>query len=163
MWLTGQGIRKSHVINMAEVSEVESHETDSCLDSMYFCDSDIEDETCSSSSNTTNSSGTSTIFNSLRAPKPSELARKRISRNNPPPPNGKRRSSSRGNCDPKNVTPSQRVKENVNEELCVSNGKLFCNACREELSLKATVLKNHLKSTKHDMGKKRLQEKRIYA
>ena len=51
------------------------------------------------------------------------------------------------------------MREHPNEELSVSNGRLFCNACREELSLKATVLKNHLKSSKHDEGKKKLKTK----
>ena len=41
----------------------------------------------------------------------------------------------------------------------VSNGKLFCGACREELSLKATVVKNHLKSDKHKERKRKLEGK----
>ncbi len=38
-------------------------------------------------------------------------------------------------------------------------GKLFCQACREELSIKTSVLNNHIKSSKHNSGKNRLQSK----
>ena len=51
-----------------------------------------------------------------------------------------------GFSDPKSVMPAQRVKEHPGEALCVSNAKLFCCACREELSLKANILKSHIKS-----------------
>ena len=46
------------------------------------------------------------------------------------------------------VSPSQRVKEFPNEELTVSNKRLFCNACREEVGLKSTVVGNHMRSKK---------------
>uniref|UniRef100_A0A1X7T065 DUF659 domain-containing protein n=1 Tax=Amphimedon queenslandica TaxID=400682 RepID=A0A1X7T065_AMPQE len=55
------------------------------------------------------------------------------------------------------VSPYQRVKEFPNENLTVSGGKLFCNGCREELGLKATVVKLHVKSNKHKLGKEKLQ------
>ena len=41
----------------------------------------------------------------------------------------------------------------------MSNGKLFCLACREELSLKSSSQANHLKSQKHKEGKERLKRK----
>ena len=47
---------------------------------------------------------------------------------NPGPPRGKRRSAGRGNFEPKSVTPAQRVREVPDEQLCVSAGKLFCQA-----------------------------------
>ena len=97
------------------------------------------------------------ILSTLRAPRLSEIARKRRVRTNPP--KGKRRSCSRGLCDPKSVRPGQRVKEHPEEELTVSNGKLFCRACREELSLKSTVVNNHIKSIKHTEGKEKLKTK----
>ena len=43
--------------------------------------------------------------------------------------------------------------------MSVSNGKLFSVACREELSLKANVVENHLKSDKHKEGKHKLESK----
>ena len=45
------------------------------------------------------------------------------------------------------------------ESLVVSNGKLFCNACREELNLKKSSVKNHISSVKHKNGKVQVQAK----
>jgi hypothetical protein len=41
----------------------------------------------------------------------------------------------------------------------VSRGKLFCNGCREEVSLKNSSVKNHMRSAKHSEGKKKLARK----
>lgn len=41
----------------------------------------------------------------------------------------------------------------------MSAGKLFCNACRDEISEKASVLKSHLQSEKHSRSKQRLLAK----
>ena len=84
----------------------------------------------------------------LHCPQPATIARKRKVAINPPP-RGKRRSAARGTFDPKSVTPSQRVREFPDEQLTVSAGKLFCQACREELSTKISVLKTHIKTKKH--------------
>ena len=93
----------------------------------------------------------------LRCPKASDIARKRaIDRN---PPKGKKRSRGVGASDPKYVDPRKRVSEFPSESLTVSNGKLFCLACREELSLKKCVVSAHVQSAKHKSGKKRLTEK----
>ena len=51
------------------------------------------------------------------------------------------------------------LSEFPSESLTVSNGELFCLACREELSLKKCVLSAHIQSAKHKSGKKRLTEK----
>ena len=60
------------------------------------------------------------------------IARKRaIDRS---PPKGKKLSRVEGVRAPKSVAPRQRAREFPNESLTVSNGKLFCQACREELS-----------------------------
>ena len=53
----------------------------------------------------------------------------------------------------------QWVKELPNENLTVSNKKLFCNACREEIELKSSVVRNHLRLNKHQLGKNRLVRK----
>ena len=51
-------------------------------------------------------------------------------------------------------------KEFTGEHLKVNhNKKLFCEACREELSLKSSSLRNHFRSTKHVEGKKRIARK----
>ncbi len=95
----------------------------------------------------------------LRCPKPSELARKRKVACNPPP-RGKRKSyGGRGTSGPKSITPRQRASEHPEECLTVSNKKLFCKACREELSLISSVINNHIKSAKHLAGKERLKSK----
>ena len=51
------------------------------------------------------------------------------------------------------------MKKYPNESLVVSAGNLFCSACREEVSLKSSVVANHIKSAKHSASKERLQQK----
>ena len=55
----------------------------------------------------------------------------------------------------------QRVNEYPNEALTVSNNKLFCSGCCEELCIKKNSVKNHnnIISAKHKKGKKRLKQK----
>jgi hypothetical protein len=98
------------------------------------------------------------LLDKLRTPKRSDISRKRKVCTNPPPV-GKRRSTSRSLSDLKSVTASQRVREFPNESLAVSCGKLFCLACREDLSLKLSVITNHIKSGKHSQGKEKLNVK----
>ena len=43
--------------------------------------------------------------------------------------------------DPKGISVAQRAREFSEEMVTVSAGKLFCSACREELSLKLSILK----------------------
>ena len=100
------------------------------------------------------------LLEKLRCPQPAAIARKRKVTVNPPP-RGKRRSAGRGNFDPKSVTPAQRVREFPNEQLSVSAGKLFCQACREEVSTKLSVLKGHVKTKKHADSVKRREAKEI--
>ena len=104
------------------------------------------------------SSSVPSLLSVLRAPRLSDLTRKRKTQTN----YGKRKktcSSSSASSDPKGVQPQDRVKKFPDEQLSVSAGKLFCKACREELSLKSSSLSNHLKSQKHKDGKRRLQKK----
>ena len=54
----------------------------------------------------------------------------------------------RGNSDPKNMSPRHRIEEFPGENLCLRGGKLFCNGCKEILSSKKGILKNHLASKK---------------
>ena len=63
----------------------------------------------------------------------------------------------RGNSDPKNMSPRDRIEEFPGENLCLRGGKLFCNGCKEILSSKKSILKNHLASKKHAAGKKKLK------
>ena len=87
----------------------------------------------------------------FRAPKCTELTRKRAIRHTVTPSPYKKKPSC--TTDPKSVTPMQRVREFSNEELTQSAGKLFCNACLEELSLKLSIIKHHITSCKHVAGK----------
>ena len=119
--------------------------------------SDAENSSEESDSDTTEAARARSLMTVLRCAQPAAISRKRKVRNNPP--TGKKRSCRRSLSDPKSVTPSPRVKEHPGETLCVSNAKLFCRACREELCLKANVLKNHLKSKKHEASKHKLDGK----
>ena len=96
----------------------------------------------------------------LHRPTSSELSRKRKVDRNPPPKGKKRSRGTASTNDPKSVTPSQRVRQYKGENLSVSNKKLFCLGCREELSVKSSMINNHIKSTKHTTGKKRLENQR---
>ena len=102
-----------------------------------------------------------TLLNTLKSPKLSDLTRKRKVDCNPPP-KGKRRSRGEGANDLKTVTAAQRVKEFSGKHLATTgNGstKLFCTACREELSIKKNVIVSHVSSNKHKTGKEKLAAK----
>ena len=126
-------------------------------------ESETEHETSSqttrSSSRTTPGSAASesaNILDRLRAPRESDLARKRKVKANPPVSKKKCRTAT---GEPKSVSPSERVQKYPNESLVLSGGSLFCSACREEVSLKSSIIFNHIKSAKHKAGKERLQQK----
>lgn len=98
-----------------------------------------------------------TMMDYLRQPQASTLARKRKVATNPP--KGLKRSKGVTTNDPKSVCPSDRVKAYPNELFKVSNKKLFCSSCREELSLKRSSLDVHIKSSKHIKNKRKLKQK----
>jgi len=50
------------------------------------------------------------------------------------------------------------VKEYPGEHFTVSNGKLFCEACREVLNKKKSSLNNQIQSAKHKDAVFRLQQ-----
>ena len=98
------------------------------------------------------------LLDRLRSPTSAEIARKRKTKANPPP-KGKRRCKGTLTSDPKSVSPNQRVREFCEEPFSVSNGHLFCSGCREQVSLKRSVINHHILSTKHKKSKERLQAK----
>ena len=57
------------------------------------------------------------------------------------------------------IGPAQPVREYPNEPFSVSNKKLFCKACREELSIKKSSVENHIKLSKYVKGKERISKK----
>ena len=113
----------------------------------------------SSSESTALVSTPPSILDRLRSPTPSDLARKRKIRQNLPP-KGVKRGKGRGFADPKGVVPADRVRNYPEESFTVSNNRLFCSACREEVATKKSVIELHIKSQKHSRGKSRLASNR---
>ena len=103
-------------------------------------------------------SDVTSLLDRLRSPTPSILACKRQFKQNPPP-QGVKRGNAKESGDPKNISASDHVKAYPDEQLTVSNRKLFCRACREELSTKKSSIESYLKSQKHIKGKKKLELK----
>lgn len=93
-------------------------------------------------------------------PVPSELARKRNVSTNPPSVGQKSLKGGSACTRLKSVSPQDRVREFADDSLCVSAGKLFCRVCREQLSMKRSVVKNHVQSMKHKSSKGRLKEEK---
>jgi len=108
----------------------------------------------SSSSSVHNQRGIS-LLSVLKPPSESDFSRKRKIAKNPPV--GKKAVKSPSN--PKTVKPQQQVNEYSQEPFTTAYGKLFCQACREELPLKKSSIVYHIKSTKHSEGKKKLQQR----
>ena len=75
------------------------------------------------------------------------------------PVGAKRSQGHSSSYNPKSISPAQRVKEFPDECLTVSAGRLFCKACREEIGLKSTTIRLHIKSAKHCRGKESLNER----
>ena len=51
---------------------------------------------------------------------------------------------------------ADRVRNYPEEYFTVSNNRLFCSACREEVATKKSVIELHIKSQKHSRGKSRI-------
>ena len=78
------------------------------------------------------------LLNIMKASRQSDLARKNKVAVNAQF-KGKHPMSGRSSKANVNIKPDQRVKEYRNEHLTVSNGILFCEACREQMALKEVV------------------------
>ena len=59
----------------------------------------------------------------------------------------------------KTVSVQARMREFKGEPFCESNRKLFCKGCGEVLATKASIIKRHITSEKHKLGKTRLSQK----
>lgn len=101
------------------------------------------------------------LLDKLKPAKMSELARARKTKTNKPP-NGVRRSRGSSAANPKNVTPSQRIREFKDEPFSVSAGRLFCSGCREVLGLKKSVITYHINSAKHQDRKKAMAKEKVH-
>ena len=92
--------------------------------------------------------GPRSLLDVLKAPQASDLTRRRKIDSNPPV--GQKRSRGHGSSEPKSVSAKDRVNEFPDECLTVSRGgKLFCSACREELSPRKNIITNHIACKKH--------------
>ena len=103
------------------------------------------------------SSGPS-LLDRLKQPTASDLARKRRIPCNPP--TGLKKGKGTVAAEPVKVEAFSRLKEFPDQCLSVVLGKLFCSACRENASLKKSVISLHLKSAKHASGMQRLKSMR---
>ena len=125
--------------------------------------SESESESESDSEQVPVSTGTEpavpSLLDRLRAPQKSDLTRKRSLQKNPAPGESQRKKRPSCSTNPKSVTPFSRVREFPNENPRVSAGKLFCTACREEISLKRSIIANHVASAKHKQSKVKLSKK----
>ena len=79
------------------------------------------------------------LLSKLKCPAPSDLSRKRKVKSNPP--KGLKRGKGMIATEP-SIPPSTRVKEFPNEHLSVVSKKLFCQACRESVSVKKVYCSN---------------------
>ena len=127
------------------------------IEGVSSSDESHRDEGSSSSVSKDNRDKVVSVLSRLKAPRASDLARKRKVAVNPP--KGKRGCRGATAAEPKNITALQRVKEFLDQPLCVLNRKLFCNACRQEMSLKMSSMRNHIRSTKHEESCRRLKSK----
>ena len=73
------------------------------------------------------------------------------------PPVGKRKHKGQSPSDPKGIESNKRVKEFPSGKLMVSGGSF---ACREEIGLKRSTIKNHVHSKKHEIAKQRYCSKK---
>ena len=143
-----------HVTEMAEAdgreAEEETDETGDCPSTSEISSSEIE--SCRGSELDSGNSRVATLLSQLKRPTASDLARKRKLQTNCPPV-GRKTSKGSAVNDPKSVSGAERVKAFPSEPFSVSSNKLFCTACREQLSLKKSTIALHIKSVKHTQGK----------
>ena len=117
-------------------------------------------ESASNSSSSTSRSSAVSLLSVLKAPTASDLSRKRKIARNPAPVGKRRAKSTNSQSNPRTIKPQQRVTEYPKEPFTVASGKLFCQGYCEELPLKKSSIEYHIKSGKHDDGKKKLQKRK---
>ena len=59
------------------------------------------------------------------------------------------------------MSPSERIREFPKEKLSNVLGKLFCNACRENISVKKSVISQHINTGKARLAMKEKKERDI--
>ena len=100
------------------------------------------------------------LLGKLKCPTMSDLCRKKNVQGLKPTAVKKRHQPGTSNpTNPKGVTAHSRVKEFPNEYLIFTNSKLFCSACREEITLTKSTITNHISSgEKHKKAKEALED-----
>jgi len=126
-------------------------------ESLYYLTSSTQSASASASAESNSSLSTSShsgvsLLSVLKPPSPSEFSRKRKIAKNPLV--GKKRANSNSQSNPKTIKPQQRIAEYSKEPFTVASRKLFCLGCQEELPLKKSSIEYHIKSSKHNDGKK---------
>ena len=116
-------------------------------------------EDASESESSSRTTAEPTLLSRLKAADRSVICRRRSVAVNNPSRKRLKNSGVRCSTDPPSVTPMQRAKEFSSEFVGISAGKLFCRACREELSLKKSSIQKHVTSLKHTAGKEKLAKK----
>ena len=150
----------AHASCCAETADVYTNmATSSIATAGESAEATCTDTASCSDAGSSSSDAVPSLLSRLRAPSQSEIMRKRKVRVNNPPHTGGRKKKPACSTDPKSVSVVQRVNKFPGEMLTNSAGKLFCSACREELSLKLSIVKNHVESTKHSRHKLQLKEK----
>ena len=125
----------------------------------FDVESDIDSETeLTEESETTQNKTVVSLLHRLKSPTAADISRARKTKKNDPP-RCKRHCRSALSSDPKGISPSQRVREFEQESFVVSNGHLFCSACSEQLSLKRSMIRNCIQSSKHQRSKQLLDRK----
>ena len=128
-------------------------------DSASSSSSGSQAEAARASTVTCSSSSCPTILDKLRPPMLSEITRKRkVCVNNPPHDGAQTKKKPRCLTDLKTVSVSDQAREFKHEMIVASGGKLFCSSCREELSLKLSIIKSHIQSSKHECSKKKVSD-----
>ena len=104
------------------------------------------------------STSTVSLLSVLKVPRLSDLARKRKVAVNPPP-KGKRSNSGKTPKDSVKVKPEVRVRQYPKEHFIVSNGKLFCEACKEQLNVKRSIMFNLPSTKRENLGYRKRAER----
>ena len=69
--------------------------------------------------------------------------------------------SRRGTCDMTKVPLQDRMNRFPNQHLIVRGTKIFCDACKEIVSSKKSILKSHCESRKHASAKEKLKKSKL--
>ena len=132
----------------------------SVLDSEESDSTDGEEGHDTTTSGGSSSTAVISLLDRLKASKKSELTRKRKIFTNPQQEQGSHKKRPSCSSNPKSVTPVQRVREFPNACFTVSARTLFCDAYRQEVSLRCSIIKNHIASSKHSKMKNSLKERK---